>query len=228
MVHIKEGKGNRKQLQQEVQQALKSRSETIGLRWLACDPGDDTAVQQCADGGIRAALERGSRDIEWAAAEDETAWLQINADTRFQIGNQKLRPVEKLCSPQSTGQDNSSHDLRTFDTPWGIILLMQGPSANESLTRLENMIWQYAMAHHKRSVQYQRINVSPTQEVHVVTTTDLSQVQQILNMSTRQSSEAEKPLCLTWTSFHTGQQLEQQADFEGKLQRKKCNPLLNC
>ena len=68
MVHIKEGKSNRKQLQQEVQQALKSRSEAIGLRWLACDPGDDTAVQQCADGGIRAALERGSRDIEWAAA----------------------------------------------------------------------------------------------------------------------------------------------------------------
>ena len=73
----------------------------LGLQWLACDPDDDAAVQTCTDEGIRAALESGHRDIAWTTAEDRTAWLQINVDTRFQIGKQKLRPVEKLCVPQN-------------------------------------------------------------------------------------------------------------------------------
>lgn len=67
-----------------------------------------------------------TRDLAWTIANDEKAWLQINAETRFQIGGQKLRPVEnpveKLCAPQDSDLDGSMHNLQTFNTPWGIIL----------------------------------------------------------------------------------------------------------
>ena len=161
MVHIQGDRSNGKKLQQEVQQALQCRREAIGLQWLECDPSDNVAIRECTDRGIRKALESGHRDIAWTTADNVNAWLQISVDTRFQIGGQKRRPVEKLRIPHDADQGGMMHDAETFHTPWGIVLLTQGPTADEMLARLEEMIWQHTAAHQQRAVQYSALRFPP-------------------------------------------------------------------